>query len=101
LRRPLPTPHPTLPHKGGGRNWPHQRHGLGKIADIIIGQLEQHRIGALGDQAANEAGLGVREAERAGQRRERPAALGIGRRTEIIGDQAELVVARRLVGEAV
>ena len=99
-------PTPTLPHKGGGsslskRCRPHQRDGLGKIADIIVRQLEQHRIGALGDQAADQAGLGVRETQRAGQRRERPAALGIGRRAEIIGDQPQLVVARRLVGEAV
>ena len=100
--RRLPTRCPDPPPQGGRREArPHQRDGLGEIADIIVGQFEQHRIGALGDQAADQAGLGVRKAQRAGQRGERPAALGIGRRAEIIGDQPQLVVARRLVGEAV
>ncbi len=40
---------------------PHQRDGLGKIADVIVGQFEQHRIGALGDETADQAGLGMRE----------------------------------------
>ena len=83
------------------RHRPHQRDGFGEIADIIVGQREQHRIGALGDQAADQARFGVREAQRAGERGQRPAALGIGRRAEIIRHQPQLVVAAGLVGEAV
>ncbi len=52
---------------------PHQRDGLGEIADIIVGQREQHRIGALGDQAADQAGLGVRKDQRAGRARRAPS----------------------------
>ncbi len=59
---------------------PHQRDGLGQVADIVVGQLEQHRIGALGDQRADHARLGVLERERAGERRQCPAAFGIGGR---------------------
>ena len=69
------------PRCGGGMSRPHQRDGLGQIADIIVGQLEQHRVGAFGDQAADQAGFGMREGQRAGQRGERPAALGIGGRS--------------------
>ena len=80
---------------------PHQRDGFGEVADVVVGQFEQHRIGALGDQRADHAGLGVLERQRAGERRERKAALRIGRRAQIVGDQPQLVVAARLVGEAV
>ena len=50
---------------------------------------------------ANHAGLGMLEHEIAGQRRERVAALGIGRVPEIIRHQPQLVVAAGLIGEAV
>ena len=63
---------------------PHQRDRLRQVADIVVGQLEQHRIGALGDQRADHAGLGVLERQRAGQRRERVAALRVGRGAEIV-----------------
>ena len=39
--------------------------------------------------------------KRAGQRRERPAALGVGGATEIIRHQPQLVVAAGLVGQAI
>ena len=72
---------------GGGLLWrwrelrrrPHQRDRLREIADIVIGQREQHGIGARRDQVADQAGLGVLERQRAGQRRQRIAAIGIGR----------------------
>ena len=91
------------PACGGGKagRRPHQRDRLRKIADIVVGKLEQHGVGAFGDEAADQSGLGVRKGERAGQCRQRPAALGIGRRAKIIRHQTELGVARRLVGEAV
>ena len=50
---------------------------------------------------ADHAGLGMLEHEIAGQRRERIAALGIGRVPEIIRHQPQLVVAAGLVGEPV
>jgi hypothetical protein len=91
------------PACGGGkaRRRPHQRDRLGKIADIVVGELEQHRIGAFSDEAADQSGLGVRKSERARQCRQRPAALRIGRRAKIVRHQTELGVARRLVGEAI
>ena len=80
---------------------PHQRDGFGQVADIVVGEFEQHRIGALGDQRADDARLGVLERQRAGQRRERKSALGVRRAAQIIRDQPQLVVAAGLIGEAV
>jgi hypothetical protein len=80
---------------------PHQCDGFREIADIVVGQGEQHRVGALGDQGADEAGLGVLERQRAGERRQRIAALGIGRRAEKLGHQPQLGVAAVLIGEAI
>src|SRR5262249_8080950 len=48
-----------------------------------------------------QGGLGAGKAEAAGQRRQRPAAIGIGRLVQIRLDQPELGVARRLVGEGI
>ncbi len=85
----------------GQRRWPDQRHRLGEIADIVVGELEQHRVDPLGGERADDAGLGMGEAQRRGERRERPAALGVRGRAEIVGHQAELGVAAVLVGQAV
>ena len=63
----------------GRASRPHQRDRLRQVADIVVGQCEQHRIGALGDQRADDAGLGVAERQRAGDRRQRVAAVRIGR----------------------
>ena len=86
--------------RGGGLR-PHQRRRLGEIADIIIRQCEQHRIGAIGDQVADQSGLGVLERQCAGERRQRVAAIGILDLAKIRGDQPQLVVAAGLIGEAV
>ena len=83
---------------------PEQGDGLGQIADEIVGKLEQDRIDALGDEGADEAGLGVLEGQRAGQRGERIAALGIRRRAEITPSSAAVCrggTARRRGGRAV
>ncbi len=85
----------------GGICGPHQRDGFGQIADVVVGQREQHRVGAFGDQAADQAGFGVRESQGPGQRRERPAAFGIDGRTKIIRHQPQLVVAAGLVSQPV
>ena len=63
--------------------------------------MEQHGIDPLLDQAADRGGLDVRDVERAGQRGEAIAAVGIGRFLEIIADQLELGVARARVDEVV
>ena len=86
---------------GAGRRRPHQRNRLGEIADIVPRQLEQHRIGALGDQRADHVRLGVLERERIGERGQRPAAIRVGRAAEIVGHQPQLVVAAGLVGETI
>ena len=85
---------------GAGRR-PHQRDRLREVADIVPRQLEQHRIGALGDQRADHVRLGVLERQRIGERGQRPAALRVARAGEIVGHQPQLVVAAGLVGEAV
>ena len=63
----------------GCRRRPHQRDGLGEVADIVVGKLEQHRVGALGDQRADHARLGVLKRQRAGERRQRLAAFRVRR----------------------
>ncbi len=80
---------------------PHQRDCLREIADIVVGEAEQHGIAALHDQVADQAGLGVLERQRAGQRRQRVAAIGIADLAEVSLQQPQLVVAAGLVGEAI
>src|SRR5690242_7256888 len=62
---------------------------------------EQHRIDTFGNQRKDGAALGVAEAERAGERGERPAALGIGRCAQILRDQSYFGIAPGLVSETV
>ena len=71
------------------------------VADIVAAHVEQDRVDPLLDKAADRSGLDVRDVERAGQRGERHAAVGIGRFLEIIADQLELGVARARVDEVV
>ncbi len=83
------------------RRRPHQRDGFREVADIVVGHREQHGIGALGDQRADQPRLGVTERQRPGDGGERIAALGIGRGAEIIFEQSQLGVAAAFIGEAV
>jgi hypothetical protein len=62
---------------------PHQRDGFRQIADVVVGQREQHRIGAGGDEVADQPRLGMLERQRPGQRRQRIAAIGIADVAEI------------------
>ena len=80
---------------------PDQRDGLGEIADIVVGETEEHGIGAGGRQLAEEPGLGMAEDEIAGEGGECIAAVGIGRGGEIIRDQPQLGIALGLVGELI
>ena len=84
----------------GGRR-PHERDGLGQIADIVVGQLEQHRIRALRDQRADHSRFGMREGEHTGKRRQRPSTLGIGRAAKIVRHQPQLVVAAGFICKAI
>ncbi len=69
-----------------------------KIADVVIRQRKQFGIRALGNQGPYQPRLGVLKGQRAGERRERVAAIGIRHRTEIIRNQPQLVIAAWLVG---
>jgi hypothetical protein len=80
---------------------PHQCDGLGEIADVIVRELEQNRIGSLRDQAADQPGFGVRKAQPASERSERPAALRIASGAKIIDHQPQLVVAARFISKAI
>ena len=64
---------------GIGFGLPDQCQGLGEIADIVVGQMEQLLADLLLAETAQQRGLGRGEVEPAGQRRECPAAVGIGR----------------------
>ena len=78
---------------GGGR--PHQRDGLGQIADIVVRPREQHRIGARRGKFADQARLGGGERKLAGDRRQTDAAVRVRLRCEIPPQQRDLRVARR------
>jgi hypothetical protein len=95
--------HQPFPSGGRGhlRRRPHQRDRFRQITHVVARELEQHRVGALQDEAADQAGLGVAEAQRTRDGGERPAALGVGRAGEEIRHQPQLRVAARLVGETV
>src|ERR1700724_3538558 len=62
----------------------HQRDGLGEGTDGVVGQFEQYRVDPLADQRADHAGPGMLKAQRAGECREREAALGVRGAAEII-----------------
>ena len=95
----------TSPRAGGGSasglRLPDQRQGLGEVADIVVGEAEQLLADLLLAKAAQQSGFGRREIEPAGQGRQRPAAVGIGRLAQIGLDQPKLGVARGLEGERV
>src|SRR3546814_5763113 len=71
------------------------------LADIIAAHAEQDGIDAVLDQRPDQRGLDRLDIEIAGQRRHRPAAIGIGRAPQIIADQPELGVARPRVDERI
>ncbi len=86
---------------GGGPRRPHDCGRLRQVADIVVGEREQHRVGALDQQRADQARLGVAELGRAGERGKAVAALRVGHGAQIGLDQPKLAEAARLVGEAV
>ncbi len=73
---------------------PDQRDGLGGIADEIAAEAEKLGIDPLHRHRADGSGFDRRKVGFPGQRRQRPAAIGIGRGAQIIGDQRDLGVTR-------
>ena len=67
-----------------GRLRPDQRHRLRQVADVVVGQPEQHRIDPLLDELAHQRRLDVTLRQPAGHRGERPAAVRVGRGRQII-----------------
>ncbi|MNI37840.1 hypothetical protein D3C73_919550 [compost metagenome] len=63
---------------------PDQRGRLGQIAHIVIGPAKQDGIDPGLDGLADHGRLGRREAQLAGQGRQRPAAIRVGRRLQVI-----------------
>ena len=90
-----------------GRRWrligcgPQQARGFGRIADEVAAQRPQHRIDPVLEQIADGGAFDRGEVEPVGQRRQRPAAIGIGRRAQIFRDQPQLLVAAAGVDERV
>ncbi len=80
----------------GGIGLPDQRQRFGQITHIVVGEGEQLLADLLLAEAAQQSGFGRREIEAAGEGRQRPAAIGIGRLAQIGLDQPQLGVARRL-----
>ena len=80
---------------------PHEGDRFRQIAHKIIGHFEQNRIGAFSNQSANDGRLGMSENQSARHGSERQAPFGIWRLAKIIGEQAQLVIARGLIGEPV
>ena len=64
---------------GRRRRRPQMRDGLRHLAHIVIGHDEESGIDPLRHQIAHQRALEQLEAQLAGNRRHRPAAVGIGR----------------------
>ena len=60
---------------GIGLRLPQQRRRFRQIADIVVGQREQHLVGLFAGQVADRAGLGVGKIQIAGERRQCPTAV--------------------------
>ena len=80
---------------------PHQRDGLGEIADIIVRELEQDGIRALGDERPDHSGFRVPESERAGECCQGVSALWIGRGAQVLRHQPQLIVAAGFIGKPI
>jgi hypothetical protein len=80
---------------------PEQADRLGRIADIVARQGEQHRIDPLPDQRPHRRGFHRWKIQPAGQGGQRPASVGIGCKAQIGRDQLQLAVAGPRVDQAV
>ena len=80
---------------------PEQGHSLGHVADIVAAHVEQDGIDPLLGDRPDRRRLHRRQVQLPGQRRQRIAAVGIGRALQIIADQLQLGGARAGVDERV
>ena len=80
---------------------PEQRDGLGRVADVIAREPEEHRIDARVHQLGERAPQRQPQRQAVRQRRERPAAVGIRGGAEVGGEQSDLAIAAVGVGQAV
>ena len=79
---------------GAGPLGPDQGDGLRQVANIVVGPAEEERIDPGLHRRADHRRLGGVEGKVAGQGRQRPAALGVGRLAQIVAHQGQLGVAR-------
>ena len=105
LPSPLPDPLPKWGegHEGEGDSplTPHQRNRLSRIADVVARHAEQLRVHLARHHVGERAPQGKRERQPIRQGRQRPAAVGIGRRAKVLLHQPQLGVAARRIGEPV
>ena len=85
----------------GRRIGPDQRYGFGKIADIVVGIAEQHRVHALDHQRSQHSRLHRRDRQVACECGQRKTPVGVGGGREIIRHELQLAVARRRENESV
>ena len=69
---------------------PKQRNRFRHVANEIMAEGKQRCVHPFDHQRLQHAGLHRLQIDRAGERRQRPATIGIGRRREIIRDQPQL-----------
>ena len=79
---------------------PDQRHRLGEVADVVVAEREQHRVGARRHQVAHHRRLGGAQGQLAGQGGQADAAVGIRLRREPVAQQGQLGVPARREDQA-
>ncbi len=85
---------------GGPGGGPDQGDGLGEVADEVVGVGEELGVDALDREGAEHGGLHRVERQVAGDRRQRPATVGVGGGAQVVGEELQLAVAGGREGEA-
>jgi len=80
---------------------PEQAGGFRRVADEVAAQRPQDRVDPFLEEVADGRGFHGREVEAAGQRGERPAAIGVRRIAQVPGNQAQFLVAAAGVDQRV
>src|SRR5687767_9484396 len=78
---------------------PDERDGFAEVADIVVAHAKEDGIDLAGDDVAEDRGLHVLEGQRAREDSEGVAAVGVGRRREVMRERLDLAVARGRKGE--
>ena len=81
--------------------WPQQRNRLCTVANIVAAHPVEHRIDATLDQGAHQSRFDRGQIQPPGQRRQRPAPVGVRRGFQIIADQPQLCIAAARVDQTV